>query len=332
MTIPSILAFVLASGVLGTLITLGTRAAVAAEGKLTRQHALAGHALQLATVEASGIARAVVSARPTSLPDALSAVRAKLVEELRTVAPLASSAALAVHGGSWYAQLDSIALAALQRAAADNGVTLADVVAGRPTQARAAPVSTGVKAGRYLPLAGGLLVLALVLTGCPATPVPVDGGPAVTPASWVSTAQTVVTVLDWTLPAADGLVGGLVSPAAAPTVHTAFRVAEGSTAALSSALATYQTTASLGSQCAARAAIDATTVALVGVASALSATGFGLAPEITSALQALAAVGDELAPACVTDAGLPPPSRADAVHAALTPAGALRPFPTLVHP
>jgi hypothetical protein len=177
-----------------------------------------------------------------------------------------------------------------------------------------------------------LAALALSLSlGCSATPTPADGGPAVTPAGWVSTVTTVDTTLTWALPAADALVDGLVGPVAAVPVHLAFRLAEGSVAALQSALTAYLGASNNGTMCTARAAIAATAAGLEGVAAALVPTGYGVAPEIQAGVQALAAVADELVPACpLPDGGLPA-SGVAAAHVVNT-AAVLRPFPALTPP
>lgn len=174
----------------------------------------------------------------------------------------------------------------------------------------------------------GLAMLALC--GCPSVPVSTDGGPAVTPASWVSTITTVDTVLSWALPAADALIDGLVGPSLAPSVHLAFRIAEGAVTALQASLHAYAVDASGGAMCSARAAIDATATAVEGVAAALVPTGYGVAPEIQSAAQALAAVADELAPACLVDGGIVP-SVVGAARA-INSAPSLRPFPAISPP
>lgn len=177
-----------------------------------------------------------------------------------------------------------------------------------------------------------LLSLALCLgVGCTPVPVPVDGGPAVTPVGWVSTVNTVDTVLSWVLPSADALIDGLVGPVAAPRVHLAFRIAEGSLTGVQSAIATYLSESNDGTRCGARAAVDTLAVGLEGIAAALVPTGYGVAPEIQSAVQALAAVGDELAGACPLDGGALPPSHA-AEARAINSAPARRPFPAIYPP
>src|SRR5581483_2745677 len=77
------------------------RAVLVAEANALRSHLLASHGLQLATVEADAIARAVLAAKPASLAAAMTAARDALVPRLRSVAGAAYAAGMAVHGGGW---------------------------------------------------------------------------------------------------------------------------------------------------------------------------------------------------------------------------------------
>lgn len=137
--------------------------------------------------------------------------------------------------------------------------------------------------------------------GCHPQPSPGDT-PAVTPTSWVDTAETVDGVLSWALPASDAIVSMLPIPAETKAaIHRALGVAIGARGSFHEALVVYRQRG--GDACVAHAASGALTVALVGVARALGDAGWGVAPEIERALTALGGLADELAQRCDLDAG-----------------------------
>lgn len=178
--------------------------------------------------------------------------------------------------------------------------------------------------------------LALCLVACQ-TPTPVhlpDGG-TYTPSGWVSTARTVLSILDWALPAARLIVSGWAASAPGTTtvILRAVDVAHDTTLpGFQHALDAYEHAG--GDQCAVRASADALVASLIAVADTSGAAGWGLADPIHSALGSLGGIVDVLTPVCAVDGGVLYGVSADArIHAALgARPPSLRPFPAIHAP
>lgn len=185
-----------------------------------------------------------------------------------------------------------------------------------------------------------LCIFCLAVTaapiGCHTQPSPGDT-PAVTPTTWLDTADTVDVTLSWALPASDAVVSLLpIEPASKATVHRAFAVAIRAREGFHAALGVYRSRG--GDACAVHAAVGALTVALVGVATGLGDVGWGAAPEVERVITTLGGLGDELTQRCDLDAGFASSGAAVrsqllAVRLAASSRGvSLRPFPAIAPP
>lgn len=183
------------------------------------------------------------------------------------------------------------------------------------------------------------LALSLVFAACQ-TPTPVhlpDGG-TYTPSGWVATARTVLSILDWALPAARLIVAGWASSAPGTTtvILRAVDVAHDTTLpGFQHALDAYEHAG--GDQCAVRASADALVASLIAIADTSGAAGWGLADPIHTALGSLGGIADVLTPVCVPallDGSAVYGATADVrIRVALSarPSG-LRPFPAIHAP
>ena len=161
-----------------------------------------------------------------------------------------------------------------------------------------------VRVGVLVSLSGAILVATLagaLLTACPGPVTPVDGGPAVTPSSWTSTARVVITTLRWALPAARAITDLTVAEPGRTQVARALDAAAQATDRLHDAVDAYE--ARGGDRCAARAAVGGLQVALVGVAQVLADNGIALGTTLERIVDAVASIADALIPACDADAG-----------------------------
>ena len=161
-----------------------------------------------------------------------------------------------------------------------------------------------VRVGVLVSLSGAVLVATLagaLLTACPGPVTPVDGGPAVTPSSWTSTARVVITTLRWALPAARAITDLTVAEPGRTQVARALDAAAQATDRLHGAVDAYE--ARGGDRCAARAAVGGLQVALVGVAQVLADNGVALGTTLERIVDAVASIADALIPACDADAG-----------------------------
>ena len=176
------------------------------------------------------------------------------------------------------------------------------------------------------------VALGALANGCTTAPVPVDGGPAVTPTGWVSTAEDIDTGFTVAIPAMEAALPLLrLSPADAAHVTEALAAVDHvALPRFNAALVTYQHEASSGNLCAARAATDALVIALEGVADTLGTLGWGMAPAVDLALAGLGGILDETVAACpaASDAGAAAGTAIER-HRAARPAS-LRPFPVVI--
>ena len=197
-----------------------------------------------------------------------------------------------------------------------------------------------------------LLSLGLILSGCPSVggaPATAPGPttsvvtPAVSPASWVNTAQTVVTILTWAVPAA-GLVLNTVSlgmtPAQITVVQTDLTaISTGTLPKFAGALSTYQANvaacaadagaAGCTSTCLVRDAGTLLVNSLLALDTGLGQAGLAEAAPIGSALTDVGGIVDDLTPQCVTGAGFT--SIGPRISAQLSSHATLRAFPA-IHP
>lgn len=161
-----------------------------------------------------------------------------------------------------------------------------------------------VRVSVLVSLSGAVLVATLagaLLAACPGPVTPVDGGPAVTPSSWTSTARVVITTLRWALPAARAITDLTVAEPGRTQVARALDAAAQATDRLHGAVDAYE--ARGGDRCAARAAVGGLQVALVGVAQVLADNGVALGTTLERIVDAVASIADALIPACDADAG-----------------------------
>lgn len=160
-----------------------------------------------------------------------------------------------------------------------------------------------VRVGALLVIAGATLVATLagaVLTGCPPAP-PVDGGPAVTPSGWTSTARVVLDTLRWAVPAARAITDNVVPEPARTQVGRALDATGDAARELSAAVDAYEQRG--GDRCAAHAAVGGLHRALVGLARVLADSGIALGTTLERVVDGVASVADALVPACDRDAG-----------------------------
>lgn len=161
-----------------------------------------------------------------------------------------------------------------------------------------------VRVSVLLSLSGAVLVATIagaLLAACPGPVTPVDGGPAVTPSSWTSTARVVITTLRWALPAARAITDLTVAEPGRTQVARALDAAAQATDRLHGAVDAYE--ARGGDRCAARAAVGGLQVALIGVAQVLADNGIALGTTLERIVDAVASIADALIPACDADAG-----------------------------
>ena len=196
-------------------------------------------------------------------------------------------------------------LARLRRAVEAIGQSAAPLM--RETQAPPPPREGErgtVRVSVLVSLSGAVLVATLagaLLTACPGPVTPVDGGPAVTPSSWTSTARVVITTLRWALPAVRAITDLVVAEPGRTQVARALDAAAQATDRLHGAVDAYE--ARGGDRCVARAAVGGLQVALVGVAQVLADNGVALGTTLERIVDAVASIADALIPACDADAG-----------------------------
>jgi len=178
-------------------------------------------------------------------------------------------------------------------------------------------------------IVGGTLAttaLGLALLGCP-RPGPVDGGPAVTVASWTQTARTVLATLSWAIPAARAITNGVLYEPARTVVGRALDATGDAARELGAAVEAYEQRG--GDRCAAHAAVGGLHRALVGLARTLADNGIGLGVTLERVADGVGSIADALVPACDLDAGWS--STGDRINAQLrevrsTARGPLRPL------
>lgn len=178
-----------------------------------------------------------------------------------------------------------------------------------PSKVPAGPVDHSGERGTVrlgavaLLLAAALCVAGLgaVLTGCPGPTPPVDGGPAVTPSGWTSTARVVLSTLRWAVPAARAITDGVLPEPARTQVGRALDATGDAAQELGAAVDAYE--ARGGDQCAAHAAVGGLHRALVGLARVLADGGLALGTTLERVADGVASVADALVPACDRDAG-----------------------------
>ena len=188
-------------------------------------------------------------------------------------------------------------------------VQIADTIAPPAPSKVPAPIQRegergSARVGVLVSLSGAILVASLagaLLAACPGPVTPVDGGPAVTPSSWTSTARVVITTLRWALPAARAITDLTVAEPGRTQVARALDAAAQATDRLHGAVDAYE--ARGGDRCAARAAVGGLQVALVGVAQVLADNGVALGTTLERIVDAVASIADALIPACDADAG-----------------------------
>ncbi len=163
--------------------------------------------------------------------------------------------------------------------------------------------SGAVRVGTMLALCVAVLVASVtgaVLTGCPPTP-PVDGGVAVTPSGWTSTARVVLDTLRWAVPAARAITDSVVPEPARTQVGRALDATGDAARELSAAVDAYELRG--GDRCAAHAAVGGLHRALVGLARVLADSGIALGTTLERVVDGVASIADALVPACDRDAG-----------------------------
>lgn len=149
-------------------------------------------------------------------------------------------------------------------------------------------------------LAMGMAAI-VALHGCPPRPVPVDGGPSVTPSAWTDTARIVISTLRWALPAVRLVLAAVLPSDVATIVGRSIDALAEWTARLAESIDVYEQRG--GDRCAAHAAVGGATNALVALTQVLADNGIALGRTLERVADSLGAVGDALAPACSLDAG-----------------------------
>jgi len=156
--------------------------------------------------------------------------------------------------------------------------------------------------GRTSPVAFLLLVASIAFSAIacrPPTPAP-DGPPTVV-SSWTDTARTVLSTLEWAVPAAKALVAVIVPDPANVLVERALDGVADAAGRFQESLDAYESRG--GDRCAAYAAVGGVHSALVGLAQVLADHGVALGRVLERVADAAAAIGDQLVPACDRDAG-----------------------------
>ncbi len=156
---------------------------------------------------------------------------------------------------------------------------------------------TGLRLSLVVLLCGSV---GAVLTGCPPTP-SVDGGVAVTPSGWTSTARVVLDTLRWAVPAARAITDSVVPEPARTQVGRALDATGDAARELSAAVDAYEIRG--GDRCAAHAAVGGLHRALVGLARVLADSGIALGTTLERVVDGVASIADALVPACDRDAG-----------------------------
>lgn len=189
-------------------------------------------------------------------------------------------------------------------------VQLADTIAPpSPSKVPPGPVDHsgergGVRVGLLISLSGAVLaacVAGALLVGCPGPVAPVDGGPAVTPSGWTSTARVVLDTLRWAVPAARAITDGVLPEPARTQVGRALDATGDAARELGAAVDAYE--ARGGDQCVAKAATAGLHRAIVGLARVLVDNGIALGTTLERVADGVASVADALTPACDRDAG-----------------------------
>lgn len=157
---------------------------------------------------------------------------------------------------------------------------------------------TGLRLSIVLLLAcvGGALA-----SGCPGPVAPIDGGPAVTPSGWTSTARVVLNTLSWAVPAARAITDSVLPEPARSQVGRALDATGDAARELGAAVDAYEQRG--GDRCVAKAATAGVQRALVGLARVLVDNGIALGTTLERVVDGLASVADALTPACDADAG-----------------------------
>lgn len=145
-----------------------------------------------------------------------------------------------------------------------------------------------------------LALLCAVSLGCTPTP-PVDGGTAVTPSGWTSTARVVLDTLRWAVPAARAITDAVLTDPARAQVGRALDATGEAARELGAAVDAYELRG--GDRCAAHAAVGGLHRALVGLARVLADNGIALGTTLERVVDGVASIADALVPACDRDAG-----------------------------
>lgn len=181
-----------------------------------------------------------------------------------------------------------------------------------------------------------IFLIALTLqVGCIPPVPPSDGGvPVSSPSSWVDTARTVLSVLEWAIPAAKLIVSGFSSqsPTTTAPILTAMDTVQRVTVpGFRRAVDAYVREG--GDRCVARAAASALLASLIAVSDTSGAAGWGIAAPLSSALASLGGIVDVTAPVCVHDSGAVTPTADTMLRDARARLPvALRPFPAIYPP
>lgn len=140
------------------------------------------------------------------------------------------------------------------------------------------------------------------LVCCGPRPVPIDGGPAVTPSSWTDGARVALTTLAFAVPAAKAIVQATVADPGRTQVVRALDATAAAAARMDEALVAYERAG--GDRCLAKSATAGVHAAIVVLAQTLADNGIALGTTLERIADALAAVVDILTPACAPDAAL----------------------------
>lgn len=180
---------------------------------------------------------------------------------------------------------------------------------GHPIDPRPRVVRMGLGLSALILVAG----LAGAALCCTPTPTPIDGGPAVTPSGWTSTARVVLTTLRWAVPAARAITDLTVAEPGRTQVGRALDATAQAAERLQGAVDAYERAG--GDRCTARAAVAGLHSALVTVAQVLADNGVALGTTLERVVDGVASIADALIPACDADAGWV--SAGDAANATL---------------
>lgn len=137
---------------------------------------------------------------------------------------------------------------------------------------------------------------------CGPRPVPIDGGPAVTPSSWTDGARVALTTLAFAVPAAKVIVQATVSDPGRTQVVRALDATAVAAARMEEALVAYERAG--GDGCLAKSATAGVHAAIVVLAQVLADNGIALGTTLEHVADALAAVVDILTPGCAPDASM----------------------------